>query len=328
MVEIADTAGLISGFRLHADGPIMPLPAQASEWATTAAADPVWLHFNLADARAQKWIAACPRIPAAARARLLDDDRHILLQPAGAGLAGVLADVHYDFDSDPERLEVLRVYVDETLIVTGRLHPLKIVDHLRREVLAGNVVPTPVRVLIHHIGELASLIGTVATAQGDMVDEIEDRLLKERFHREGAELGRVRRLVARLRRYISAERQALAHFAQRPPPWCGEVDAERLRFAVEQIEGVAQDLESIQERARLLQEEIAGRLGEATNRNLYVLSIVTVIFMPITLITGIFGMNVGGLPWLAHPVGFWWVIGVMAFTAAVSLALLHWRRFF
>lgn len=91
---------------------------------------------------------------------------------------------------------------------------------------------------------------------------------------------------------------------------------------------VAQDLEATQERARLLQEEISNSLGEATNRNLYVLSIVTAIFMPVTLITGIFGMNVGGLPWLTDGDGFAWVMVVMALTAGITLLTLHWQRFF
>jgi zinc transporter len=79
-------------------------------------------------------------------------------------------------------------------------------------------------------------------------------------------------------------------------------------------------------RARLLQEEIAGRLGEATNRNLFVLSIVTTTLLPITLITGIFGMNVGGLPFVASGSGFWWVLAIMGLAVAVTLIVLRRRR--
>jgi zinc transporter len=87
-------------------------------------------------------------------------------------------------------------------------------------------------------------------------------------------------------------------------------------------------LESVLERARLLQEEIARRTAEATNPNLYIVSLLTAIFLPITLITGIFGMNVGGLPWVEDSGGFLWVFVIMALTAVTSVVLLHWRRFF
>ncbi len=82
----------------------------------------------------------------------------------------------------------------------------------------------------------------------------------------------------------------------------------------------------MQERARLLQEEIAGLLTEATNRNLFLLSMVTTTLLPITLITGVFGMNVGGLPWVGTHSGFWWVMLVMVLALVLTLVLLRRRR--
>jgi zinc transporter len=131
-----------------------------------------------------------------------------------------------------------------------------------------------------------------------------------------------------LRRQVGAQRNALLQLANRPPRWCREEDTERLRRVAERIEGVAQDLEATQERSRLVQEEISNALNEATSRNLYVLSILTAIFLPITLITGIFGMNVGGLPWLEHAHGFGLVIALMTLTALATLGVLHWKKFF
>jgi zinc transporter len=328
MIDPADTAGLICGFRLHSEAPAELLPFHPEELQPGAEGRRVWLHFNLADTRAQHWIAACEHLAAAARARLLSDDNHIGLHATGGGLAGALGDVAFEFESDPEHLGLLRVYVDERWVVTARMHPLKTVDCLRREMPGGAIVPTPIFIIIRLVEELGELLDGVATTQADLIDDIEDNVLKDRGPREGGDLGRVRRLVARLRRHVGAQRQALSHVAHRPPSWCGEQDVERLRRAVERIEGIAQDLDSTQERSRLLQEEISNRVNEATSRNLYVLSIITAIFMPITLITGIFGMNVGGLPWLNHPVGFVWVMVVMIFTAAITLFVLHWRRFF
>lgn len=326
MIELPDAGGLICGFRLRATEPAEALNANASEW--LSGGDPIWLHFNLADTRAQRWIAECPSLAPAARERLLSDDRHVGLHAVNSGIAGALSDVHFEFETDPEQVGELRVYVDEERIITGRLHPLKIVDQLRRELLAGETVPTPMMILIRHVEELAELLDTVSVAQGDTVDDIEDRLLKHRGTQDGSELGRIRRLIARLRRQVGAQRSALLQLANRPPRWCREEDVERLRRAAERIDGVAQDLEATQERSRLVQEEISNALNEATSRNLYVLSIITAIFLPITLVTGIFGMNVGGLPWLEHPHGFAWVMVAMALTALATLGVLHWKRFF
>ena len=328
MIDLADTAGLICGFRLRPDGPVEQISGGAEDWKSASESGPVWLHFNLADTRARQWLATCGRIPVAARERLLGDDRHIGLRAMGGGLAGLLGDVGYEFEADPENLGLLHVYVDEHWIVTARTHPLRVADQLRREFLDGAVAPTPMFVLVRFAEELGELFDGIATAQADLIDDIEDAVLKNRGRSEGGELGRVRRLVARLRRHVAAQRQALGLVAHRSPVWARDEEVEKMRRAYEQTDLVAQDLEATQERGRLLQEEISNSLGEATNRNLYVLSIVTAIFMPITLITGIFGMNIGGLPWLTDDGGFLWVMVVMTVTALVTLSVLHWKRFF
>jgi zinc transporter len=87
-----------------------------------------------------------------------------------------------------------------------------------------------------------------------------------------------------------------------------------------------EEIAELYERAKLLQEELASRLAESTGRNLYVLSILTAVLLPMTLVTGIFGMNVGGLPGLHGPGAFWWVMLLIFASGAVTLAAFFWRR--
>ncbi len=110
------------------------------------------------------------------------------------------------------------------------------------------------------------------------------------------------------------------------PVWFRDTDIGRLQDTTGELGEVVGDLDTIQERAKLLQEELAGRALEETNRNLVILSVVTAVFMPVTLITGIFGMNVAGLPGLEDGSAFWWVMLGMAGVALMALVLLHWRR--
>ncbi len=331
MVELPDTRGLICGFRLRVNG-----TAEALSWDCTSESDwssegAVWLHFSLADVRAKKWIKACPRLPDRAREILLDTDPHIRLESIDNGFAGVLGDFHFEFDNDPDRLGVMRLYIDEDVVITARLQALKVADQLRSQLRQGLTVPSTLRLVVQFVEDFAETVSTIIAGQSDLVDEVEDRILKNRFLRESGDLGSVRRLVTRLRRHLGAQRNALAHQAHLAPAWWNEEDAEALRRAIERLESLSLDLESIQERARLLQEELGSRTFEATNRNLYIVSLFTAVFLPLTLITGItgiFGMNVGGLPWLEEAGGFLWVSGLMVLTLITSLVLLYWRRFF
>lgn len=330
--EVVDSKGMICGFRLRAD-----LPAEAVHLDVDSAdaekqcgtpQQPLWLHFNLVDTRAGRWIANSEHIPEEAREILLDAEPRIRLEPLGNGLAGVLGDLHHDFEADPEGFGTLHIYIGETLVVSGRRHPLASSDRLRHELRSGESIGSAIQWLAHLVHHLAETFSTAVTDINDSVDEAEDRILQGRVADEGKALGRLRRLLARLRRQLGANRQALIHARTRLPAWVSDADATQLRLAIERLDAVAQDLELVQERARLLQEEIAGQLGEATNRNLYLLSIVTTVMLPITLITGVFGMNVGGLPWLQDSAGFWCVMLLMAGVAMATVFILHWRRLF
>ncbi|MDQ3583981.1 MAG: Mg2+/Co2+ transporter, partial [Pseudomonadota bacterium] len=155
---------------------------------------------------------------------------------------------------------------------------------------------------------------------------MEDQILAERVHVPRAKLATLRRLAVRLHRHFAPEHRALQRLCGRPPAWFRDTDIGGLKETTEALGEIVGDLDAIQERAKLLQEELAGRALEETNRNLVILSVVTAIFMPITLITGIFGMNVAGLPGLQDGSAFWWVMLGMAGVALMALLLLHWRR--
>ncbi|QZO01045.1 hypothetical protein K6K41_05505 [Chenggangzhangella methanolivorans] len=111
-----------------------------------------------------------------------------------------------------------------------------------------------------------------------------------------------------------------------PPKWAPEDDVAALRDAVARIDSVGHDLDLAQERARQLQDERAAILAEITNRNLYVLSIVTAVFLPMTLVTGVFGMNVGGVPGVESPHGFLWTMVLMAGTGLATYVFLKVTR--
>ena len=90
----------------------------------------------------------------------------------------------------------------------------------------------------------------------------------------------------------------------RPPPWFDEDDRQRLAETIAEIGEITALIQSTQERAKALQDELIAILTEQTNQNLYILSVVSVIILPMTLLSGMFGMNVGGIPGFEQPLGF------------------------
>jgi len=96
----------------------------------------------------------------------------------------------------------------------------------------------------------------------------------------------------------------MSRLVAKPPQWFGEEDAQRLREALEHMGAIGEDLDTIEVRAKLLQDELAARLAETTNRNLFILSVLSAVLLPMTLIAGLFGMNFAGIPGAESPFGF------------------------
>ena len=140
----------------------------------------------------------------------------------------------------------------------------------------------------------------------------------------------MRRLLVRLQRLLAPEPAALFRLLQNPPAWMAEADAQELRGSTEEFSVVLRDMGALQERIKLLQEEIAANVNEDNNRSLFVLTVVTVLALPINILAGLFGMNVGGIPLAEDKHGFWMVVAIAelhGFTAmSQALGVRHSRK--
>jgi zinc transporter len=326
-IKLPNYDGLICGFRLCPAAQPEPLGWDEVVRSLEQEDCALWLHFDLTNSYAREWLGRCDRIPESARKILLATDTQIRLETFKDSIFGVLGDLRYDCEINPESLvSVLRLYVDENWIVTGRLHPLQSTDRLRSDLLNGSQIESSIQLLAHLFQRFTEVLILKVAELDSLSNAIEDNLLRGRFNEQQSGVSRMRRSLVRLRRLLSAEQAARFHIRARLPRWRSEADIAFLQREVERLDIVIRDVESLQERTRLLQEEIAGQQQQATNRNLYFLSIVTTIFLPITVISGIFGMNVGGLPWTQDALGFQRVMLSVGGTLLLVLWVLRQRR--
>jgi zinc transporter len=148
-------------------------------------------------------------------------------------------------------------------------------------------------------------------------------MLSERLAPQRAALGTLRRVLVRLQRLLVPEPAALFRLLRQPPAWVTADDTDELRQSTEEFALVIQDLQALQERIKLLQEEMAAQIGEQTNRSVFTLTVVTVLALPINIIAGLLGMNVGGIPLAEDGHGFL-KIGLIV---ATFTALACWYAF-
>jgi len=326
-----DPFGLICGYRFVAGAAGSPIGLdEAARWLREPrpAGDDagfVWLHFNLTDAAAEPWMRAHLAVVPEFLDALHAGSRSTRIEDARDTLVAVVNDVAYEFAFDPSEIATLWVNVGPHMAITARVHPLRSIDALRQAVKDGCRFDTSVGFLTRLMADQGDVLVHIVREATVKVDAVEDGLLAGRLSHQRIELGKLRRVLVRLQRLLAPEPGALFRLLRLPPPWMNAHDIEALRQATEEFTLIIRDLSELQERIKLLQEEIAAQLGEQTNRSLFTLTVVTVLALPINIVAGLLGMNVGGIPLAQDPHGFRIIVAIIvAFT--VLAAWIAFRR--
>ncbi|MBC3875938.1 transporter [Undibacterium flavidum] len=283
----------------------------------------LWLHFNLANASTERWLRENSQSPEEFYETLHQGSRSTRIEHADQHLIAVINDVLHDFSFDPSEMATLWLHVSHGIMISARRKPLKSVDHLRNAVNTGEIFHSTMELLTHLLRDQADVLTGIVRDATTKIDEVEDHLLAERLSRKRANLGELRRLLVRLQRLLAPEPAALFRLLQKPPAWMADNDVHELRQSTEEFSVVLSDMASLQERIRLLQEEVAAHVGEQNNRSLFVLTIVTVLALPINITTGLMGMNVGGIPWAQNDNGFWIIVVLVSLITAICAWVAH-----
>lgn len=319
----SDPDGLVYGYLLSEQEPGKIVDTVgASAWMAAPTVETcLWLHFNLANAASFRWMQDHLPDSTAFMEFLHDEVKTTRVELIDNQLMAVINDILYDFRFDPESVSTLWVCVQPGIIVTARVRPLRSIDRLRAFVRSGARFRSSAEVLAHLMRDQADVLVRILRESNMRIDGVEDSLLARRIRSNRAEIGRMRRLLVRLQRLLAPEPAALFRLLNRPPEWLQEEDLADLRQSAEEFSSAVSDMSSLAERARLLQEEVATQINEQTNRSLYVLTIVTVLALPINIPAGLFGMNVGGIPLAQHENGF---LIILALVVAVTTGAAWW----
>lgn len=275
----------------------------------------LWLHLNLSNARVQRWIRQTPHLPEPLKEAILDEvnrSRMETIEEFGDGLMMVMNDYRIGLtkNDDDEESGTLWAIMTPRLMLSLRAHPLSTTDALRHQLRQRRINPTNIVSLYHEmIEERANHLRRRIDQISDQMDTLEEDLLTGDRIPEHETLGRLRITCSRLRRHYAPELTALRRLLRHRPAWFSEDDADKLREQIELLAFLVDEVSNLHERAKMLQDELSAHMAEFNAKNLQVLSVMTVIFLPMTLVTGVMGMNMEDLPGLEH--SFWVVMAIM-----------------
>ena len=230
--------------------------------------------------------------------------------------------------ADPEDMVSLRLWLEPNRLISVRQRRLFAVQDVSASLERGagpNSVPT---LLVSIIERLADRIKDFVDTIEDRVADFEDLVEKSRPEEIRALVSGVRRQTAVVRRFISPQRDALDALYRDSAGILSQNQTFMVREQADRIARDLEDLDLVRERSLVITEELLNRIAQEQNNRMYVLSIIAAIFLPITFITGLFGMNVAGLPGVENNSAFLLVTGVMSATTVGTLLLLRAKRWF
>ena len=287
----------------------------------------VWLHLNLNDGRLAPLIDEGRFGPKrlANTAFAADDHQRIVIEDEFVG--GVVADIRHEgkpAEAVCDPAGRLHFVIGPRFLVSGRHHPIAGPDMARDQAAQGHCFGAPIQLLETLIERVVGVMAATGSRLADELDGIEDNILDGRVRDDRRRLGPIRRDAVRLHRQLLGLRAVFHRLEQdgRDKGLPAVEIATATRIA-QRLDALDRDMSMLAERSRLMQDELSSELAQQSNRQLYTLSILTALFLPPTLVTGLFGMNTKSLPLSENENGSLVAIGIGILSAVIAYAVIR-----
>ena len=230
--------------------------------------------------------------------------------------------------AEPDATVSVRFWVAKNRVVGVWLYPLQAISDLMEATGNGRGPRSPGDLIASVALRLADKAEPIVTALSEQIDDMEERLDEDLPAANRRELADIRRSAIHLRRFMFPQRDALSTLEIENLAFMAEHDRSRIREAASRVTRLAEELDAIRDRAQIVYDEIMDRRSEVMNRNTLLLAIVAAIFLPLGLVTGLLGINVGGIPGATSGSAFWIVTAILCGIAVIEILIVRWLRIY
>ena len=292
----------------------------------TPADGTLWVHLDYRGEAARSWLQHDSNIDPLLLESLTATETRPRTDVHKNVMLGILRSVNLNPGAEPEDMVSVRFWIEEKRIVTMRHRRLMALEGLRKAVESGTGPVGPGDFLDSLADAITARMADVIVDIDDAFDAIEEEVLTEKSFELRPKLANIRRTVISLRRYIAPQRDVITQMQNAKVDWLGESERMSLRETADRTTRFVEDLDAIRDRATVTQEELSSSLTEQMNKTMYVLSIVAGIFLPLGLLTGLLGINVGGIPGTEDPRAFAIFCVILAAIAAWQVWLFRRKK--
>jgi zinc transporter len=313
--------GLVHAFVLDGQGGARAIAQTQLASLELSERESLWLHWDRGHPQTQSWLRQDSGLSEFACDLLLEENTRPRLLPLPEDeMLLFLRGVNLNPGAEPEDMVSVRIFASARRVISLRLRPLRATEELIAELAAGKGPTSASELMLSLAHYLTDKIENLVTELSEQVDEQEERVdAEERLVPDHAMLLQLRRRAASLRRFLAPQRDIYAQLTRNQLPWFIADDTDYWNELNNRLTRYLEELELSRERVNLVLEAENRRMDQRMNRTLYRFGIIAGVFLPMTFLTGLLGINVGGIPGAESPYGFALVCLVM-----VTVALGQW----
>jgi len=256
---------------------------------------PCWLHLNYTHPESAEWLATTPLLPNTIRDALAGESTRPRVSRLGDGTLITLRCINGSTDERPDQLVAMRLYMDERLIVSTRQRKVLALDDVVQDLNDGTG-PTDVGGwLVDVCDALTDHASEFIEELHDKIIDLEDSLMDQQVPPRGF-LALLRKQLIVMRRYMAPQRDVYSRLASERLPWMTDDHRRRMQDIADRLGRGLDEIDACISRTAIMADEISQVMQESLARRSYTMSLMAMVFLPSTFLTGLFGVNLGGIP--------------------------------
>ncbi len=291
---------------------------------------PMWIHMDYKDAENQEWIQKL-ELDERVEENLLAEDTSPRYFAKDNGLLVVMRGVNTQKSADIDDMITLHLWIEKNRILTLCHRPIPAVRYVRSLLKKGQGPESPVWCFIELAKDMTKQIERAIARIDDEVDEVEEAVIEEESYRNKplrTSLSQLRHKIVGLRRYIVPQRDTIKVMKNISHPLLDEDALNQLREIHMDLTEAVQDLDFARDHSAVTQEQLNSKTNINISQTMYAMSIVMVIFTPLTFMTGLLGANIGGIPFAESEYGFIIITLFLLLIGIFQLFLLKRMKWF
>lgn len=291
-----------------------------------AAQSLLWVHLDGNKKSSRQWLTREAGLDRVIVNALLETQVQPRYDAFEKGLLLILRSISSVAPADADALVSLRMWFTQSILVTVSLHKTNAVTAVKDELLGGHAPKSPAEISVLLSKQMLEPLGGLMRELDEDMCALEDQVFSPGPDPQLEALTEGSREAIYLRRHLKPSYAALRSLGDDAPDWVGLEERQRFRERAERAKLLLEDAELLRERASIAQGHIESHLAADMNHRLYIFSVLAVLFLPLGFITGLFGINVGGMPGAENQAAFWWFCGSLFALTFGMLAGLRWWR--